>query len=60
MSAMGVMRLLMMSLNLRNIAILKINEVDYGCIITRISKNGAENLLQKTKKWNENVEHYRI
>ena len=60
MSAMGVMRLLMMSLNLRNIAILKINEVDYGCIITRISKNGAEYLLQKTKKWNENVEHYRI
>ena len=36
----------MMSMNLSNIAILRIKNSDYRCIITRISKNGAIKLLQ--------------
>ena len=37
---------LMMSINLSNVAILKIKYADYCCIITRISKNGATKLMQ--------------
>ena len=37
--------LLMMSKNLSSIAILKIEKVDFGCIITGISKNEAIRLL---------------
>ena len=36
-----------MSMNLSDIAILDINGADYCCIITRISKNEAANLLPK-------------
>ena len=38
--------LLMLSINLSNIAILKIKNVDYRCIITRISKSEATKLLR--------------
>ena len=48
--------LLMMSMNLRDIAILKIKCTDYRCIITGISKSEAIKLLQDfdltEKKWN--------
>ena len=37
----------MMSMNLINTAILKNHGVDYHCIITKISKTKAINLLQK-------------
>ena len=38
--------LLMISVNLSDIAILNVQGSDYGCIITLISKNEAINLLQ--------------
>ena len=38
--------LLMMSMNLSNIAILKIKNVDYHCIVTGISKREPIKLLQ--------------
>ena len=38
--------LIMMSMNLSDIAILKIKNIDYCCIITGISKNEAIQLLQ--------------
>ena len=38
---------LMISMNLRNIAILKTYGVNYRCIITEISKSEAISLLQK-------------
>ena len=37
---------LMMSMNLSNIAILKIHGIDYCCILSEISKNEAINLLR--------------
>ena len=37
----------MVSVNISNIAILNINGVNYCCIINRISKSEAVNLLQK-------------
>ena len=37
----------MMSVDLNNIAILKICGSDYCCIISQINKNEAVNLLQK-------------
>ena len=37
---------LMMSMNLSNIAILKIQGIDYCCILSEISKNEAINLLR--------------
>ena len=47
---------LMMSMNLSNIAILNINSADYCCIIKRINKSKVMNLLQNAnmtgKKWN--------
>ena len=36
----------MMSMNLSNIAILKIQGIDYCCILSEISKNEAINLLR--------------
>ena len=33
------------SINLNDIVILNLSDVDYGCIINRISKNEASNLL---------------
>ena len=50
--------LLVMSMNLNNIAILNIKEFDYRCIISLISKNEAINLMHNadlTKK----PEHYK-
>ena len=38
---------MMMSVNLGNIAILKINNADYLCVITGISKSEVVHLLQK-------------
>ena len=43
----GCHDVLMMSMNLSDIAILNINSADCCCIITRISKSEAVNLLQK-------------
>ena len=40
--------LLMMSMNLRDVAILNIKGYDYCCIISLISKTGTINLLQNT------------
>ena len=40
--------LLMISMNLGNIAILNIKSADYPCIFSRISKNEAINLTQNT------------
>ena len=53
MSVIGVMVLLMISVNLSNIAILNIKGSDYSCIISLISKNEVINLMQNadsTKK----------
>ena len=50
--------LLMMSMNLSDVAILNIKSSDYCCISSRISKNMAVNLMQNadlTKK----AEHYK-
>ena len=38
----------MMSMNLSDIAILKIKNADYRCIISRINKSEAINLLKNT------------
>ena len=54
----GCYDLLMMSMNLSNIAILNIKGVDYCCIISGVSKGEAINLMQNidlTKK----AEHYK-
>ena len=42
----GCHDLLMMSMNLSNIAILNIKGADYHCIVSGISKNEALNLMQ--------------
>ena len=42
----GCCNVLMMSMNLSNIAILNIQGVDYCCIIDRISESEAINLMQ--------------
>ena len=42
----GCHDLLMMTINLSNIAILSIKGFDYHCIVTGISKNEAINLMQ--------------
>ena len=49
--------LLMMSVNLSDIAILYIKDSDYPCIFSFISKNEAIDLLQNGDL-TENVEHY--
>ena len=40
--------LLMLSMNLNNIAIFKIKNADYRCIITETSKSEAINLIKNT------------
>ena len=50
--------LLMMSINLSDIAILKIKNADYSCIITGISKNEAIKLFQ-ILIFLKKVEHYK-
>ena len=50
--------LLMMSMNLSNIAISNIKGSDYHCIISLISKNEAINLMQNANL-TEKVEHYK-
>ena len=56
------MDVLMMLMNLTNVDILNIHSADYCCIISRISKIEAVNLLQRadyTKKWNiKNYKYY--
>ena len=42
----GCQDLLMVSMNLSNIAILNIKIEDYSCIISGISKSGAINVMQ--------------
>ena len=42
----GCHDVLMMSINLNDIAILNISNADYCCIISGISKTGAVNLLK--------------
>ena len=42
----GCHDVLMMSMSLRDIAVLNINGADYRCVINRISKSEARNLLQ--------------
>ena len=53
---MGVM--ITMSMNLNDIAILKIRCVYYHCIINVISKREAVNLLQNAHL-SKNVDHYK-
>ena len=48
MSAILMSALLMMSMNLSDIAILNIKDFDYGCIISRISKSEAINIMENT------------
>ena len=43
----GYHDVLMMSMNLSSISVLNVNGADYRCIITRIRKSEAVNLLQK-------------
>ena len=50
--------LLMMSINLSDIAILNIKGSRYGCIISLISKNDAINLMQNADL-NKKSEHYK-
>ena len=50
--------LLMMYMNLTNIAILKIKGSDYRCIISLISKNKAINIMQNADL-TEKKEHYK-
>ena len=49
--------LLMMSLNISDVTILNIKSGDYRCIISRISKSKATNLLQNIDL-NKKAEHY--
>ena len=49
---------LMMTMNLSDIAILSIKGCDYCCIISLISKNEAINLMQNTDL-TEKVEYYK-
>ena len=48
----------MMSMTISNIVILNINGVNYCCIINRISKSEAVNLLQKANL-RKIAEHYK-
>ena len=54
----NICRDLFMSLNLSNIAILKVENADYCSIITRISKKEAVNLLENIDL-TEKVENYK-
>ena len=50
--------LLMMSMNLSEIAILNIKSADYGCITSKISESEAINLMQNIDL-TEKAEHYK-
>ena len=50
---------LMMFINLNDIAILNIRGVDYRCIINGVSKSEPTNLLQNTDL-SKKVQHYKI
>ena len=50
--------LLMMSMNLSNIAVLNIRSIDYYCIISGIIKSEAINLMQKADL-TQKGEHYK-
>ena len=50
--------LLMMSLNLSDVAILNVKDSDYCCIISLISKNEAINLI-KNDDLTEKTKHYK-
>ena len=54
----GCHDVLMMFVNLSDIAILNVNVVDYCCIITGISKSEAVNLLQKADLNEKNVNFF--
>ena len=58
MSAIEVYDLLMMSMNLSDIAILNIKGSDCHCIISLISKNEAINLMQNAHL-SKKMEHYK-
>ena len=54
--------LLMMSMNISNVVILNIKGADYGCIVDRISKSEAINVMQNinlTKK-KQNIIKYKF
>ena len=56
----GCHDVLMMSINLSDIATLNVNDADYHCIISGISKIEAINLLQNidlTQKKGNNIKH---
>ena len=55
----GCHDVLIMSMNLSNIAILNINSADYHCIISRIIKTEAINFMQNIDL-GEKREHYKI
>ena len=50
--------LLIMYINLSNLAILNIKGFDYRCIISLISKNETKNLMQYADLTEKKVEHY--
>ena len=50
--------LLMMFINLSNIANLSIKGSDYGCIVSLISKDEAKMLIQNADLAQKKVEHY--
>ena len=54
----GCHDVLMISMNLSNIAILKVHGVDYRCIIIGISKTEATKLMQNID-FSKKVEHYK-
>ena len=51
----GCHDLVMLSVNIINIAIITVKNVDYRCIIHNISKSEAINLLQKFCSWRSRV-----
>ena len=56
----GCHDLLMMSMNLSDIAILNVKSANYRCIVSGISKNEAINLMQNadlTKKKQNSIKH---
>ena len=55
----GCHDLLMMSVTLSDIAISNIKSSDYNCIISRVSKSKAINLMQNIKL-TKKVDHYKI
>ena len=52
--------LLIISINLSDIANLNIKGSDYHCIISLISKNEAKNLMQNADLTEKKTEHYKV